>query len=130
MMYTPKFAVLVAALMTFQAGLLNAAPVKVSDFQGEGTFYAPGLGACEVTNGPSDMIAALNAPQYGNAPRGSTSCFKCATVSGPKGSVKVKIVDKCPGCKHGDLDLSPAAFNKVADEAAGRVSISWSFTSC
>ncbi|KAK9687746.1 hypothetical protein K7432_014666 [Basidiobolus ranarum] len=130
MMFTSKFALFAATVITFQSGFVITAPVKVGGFQGEGTYYAPGLGACEITNGSNDMIAALNAPQYGNAPRGSLSCFKCATVTGPKGSVKVKIVDKCPSCKHGDLDLSPAAFNKVADEAAGRVSISWSFTSC
>ncbi|ORY03531.1 barwin-like endoglucanase [Basidiobolus meristosporus CBS 931.73] len=125
-----KLALLVTAIATFQAGFLVAAPIKAGNFQGDATYYDPGLGACEATHGPSDMIAALNAPQYGNAPRGSSSCFKCATVTGPKGNVKVQIVDKCPGCKHGDLDLSPAAFNRIADEAAGRVTISWTFTSC
>ncbi|ORX97261.1 barwin-like endoglucanase [Basidiobolus meristosporus CBS 931.73] len=129
-MFASKIALLITAVATFQAGLSNAAPISSGNFKGEGTFYAPGLGACEVTSGPNELIAALNAPQYGNAPRGSDSCFKCASVTGPKGSVKVKIVDKCPGCKHGDLDLSPAAFNKIANEADGRVSISWTYTSC
>ncbi|KAK9728904.1 hypothetical protein K7432_000727 [Basidiobolus ranarum] len=130
MMFASKLALLFVAATTFQAGFLDAVPVKRDGFQGDATYYAPGLGACETTSGPSDMIAALNAPQYGNAPRGSASCFKCATVTGPKGNVKVKIVDKCPGCKHGDLDLSPAAFNQIADEASGRVSITWAFSSC
>lgn len=46
---------------------------------------------------------------------------------GPKGSVRVKIVDTCPPCVKGDVDLSPAAFGKIADFAAGRVKISWSW---
>lgn len=40
----------------------------------------------------------------------------------------VAIMDTCPGC-HGeyDLDLSPAAFNKLANPDVGRIKISWEF---
>ncbi|CAO3592957.1 unnamed protein product [Absidia cylindrospora] len=98
-------------------------------FKGDGTYYNAGMGSCGKTNTDHDMIAALNAPQMGYAanPNNNPMCGKYAKVKGPKGTVRVKIVDTCPPCKKGSLDLSPAAFIKIADLAAGRVPISWSW---
>lgn len=97
---------------------------------GEGTYYDVGLGACESSNSNSEMVAALNHAQYGSGSLArraiSSACGKQVCVTGPKGQVKVKIVDMCPGCAAGDLDLSPAAFNAIADPAQGRVGITWS----
>ncbi|CAG8494706.1 11211_t:CDS:2, partial [Paraglomus occultum] len=96
---------------------------------GDGTYYDPGIGtgSCGTLHTADEMVAALNAPQYGNYanPNDSPVCGKCVQVTGPKGTVKVKIVDKCPVCKNGDIDLSPAAFDKIADEAVGRVPVTW-----
>ncbi|KAJ2860205.1 hypothetical protein GGH94_005657 [Coemansia aciculifera] len=101
-------------------------------FTGDGTFFSPGLGSCGLTNSDSDLIAAIPAPQYGtNAnPNNAEVCGKCALVKGPKGQVKVKITDRCPVCKTGDLDLSPSAFQQIGDFDAGRIPISWSFVAC
>jgi expansin len=96
---------------------------------GDGTYYdfANGDGACMFGPSPNDMdIAALNAPDWG----GSSLCGACAEVTGPKGTVTIRIVDQCPGCKTGDLDLSPQAFGKIADMAAGRVPITWKLVTC
>ncbi|PRP87097.1 riboflavine-aldehyde-forming enzyme [Planoprotostelium fungivorum] len=95
-----------------------------ASISGQATYFAPGLGACGHTNGANDLIAALNKAQYGSG----GYCGKKATVHGPNGSVKVTIVDECPGCSYGDLDLSPAAFKKIADLSAGRVSIHWNWS--
>ncbi|RKP13781.1 RlpA-like double-psi beta-barrel-protein domain-containing protein-containing protein, partial [Piptocephalis cylindrospora] len=96
---------------------------------GDGTYYSPGqgLGSCGETHQDTEMVAALNAPQYGSFanPNASPVCGACVVVTGPKGTVKVKIVDRCPVCKSGDLDLSPAAFNRIADPAQGRVRVTW-----
>jgi len=96
---------------------------------GDGTYYDPGIGtgSCGTLHTGDEFVAALNAPQYGSFanPNDSPVCGKCVQVTGPKGTVKVKIVDKCPVCKNGDIDLSPAAFDKIADEAAGRVTVTW-----
>eukprot|EP00026_Physarum_polycephalum_P023761 Phypoly_transcript_29267.p1 GENE.Phypoly_transcript_29267~~Phypoly_transcript_29267.p1 ORF type:complete len:128 (+),score=14.33 Phypoly_transcript_29267:53-385(+) len=91
-------------------------------YSGQATYFYPGLGACGWTNGNNDLIAAVNAAQY------SGTCGRYATVHGPNGSVRVQLVDKCPGCAYGDLDLSPAAFQKIAPLSAGRVSITWDFS--
>ncbi|KAI8322598.1 barwin-like endoglucanase, partial [Martensiomyces pterosporus] len=98
-------------------------------FSGDGTYYAPGLGSCGIKNSGNQLVAAINAPQYGKTPNPNNApvCGKCALVKGPKGQVKVKIVDRCPVCKHGDLDLSPTAFNRIGSQAKGRIHITWSF---
>lgn len=67
------------------------------------------------------MIAAMNHTDYA----GSAACGEYVAVTGPKGKVTVRIVDRCPECKPGDIDLSEQAFAKIADMSAGRVPISW-----
>jgi expansin (peptidoglycan-binding protein) len=97
--------------------------------QGIATYYetANGGGACSFDPSPDDLdVAAMNAEQWG----GSGVCGACATVVGPKGSVVVRIVDLCPECKKGHLDLSPQAFEKVADLVKGRVDITWQLRAC
>ncbi|CAM0138800.1 hypothetical protein VKS41_005988 [Umbelopsis sp. WA50703] len=98
-------------------------------FSGDGTWFNPGLGSCGVTNSDDDMIAALNAPQMGSYPNPNQNpnCGKYAMVHGPKGSVRVRIEDTCPPCLKGSLDLSPAAFAKIADLSQGRISITWTW---
>jgi hypothetical protein len=100
-----------------------------SDFSGDATFYSPGMGSCGIESSDSDFIAALNAPQFGSYPNPNQNpnCGKKATVQRNGKSVTVTIVDKCPACKEGDLDLSPAAFDAIADESEGRVPITWSW---
>ncbi|KAJ2214496.1 hypothetical protein EV179_002901 [Coemansia sp. RSA 487] len=86
-------------------------------FSGDGTYFTPGLGSCGKTNAEDEFIAAINAPQYGTYanPNNAPVCGRCALVKGALGRVKVTITDKCPPCKHGDLDLSPVAFMEIGD---------------
>ncbi|CAF0957663.1 unnamed protein product [Adineta steineri] len=101
-------------------------------FHGEGTHYdvAVGYTACGTLHSRFDMVAALNAHQfdphtpYGN-PNKNSLCGKRMRVQGPSGTVDVAIVDRCPGCKTGDIDLNEAAFAKIGSTAAGRIRISW-----
>jgi expansin len=94
---------------------------------GVATYYhATGDGACMFGTSPSDlMVAAMNAEEYQNA----AYCGAFVMVNGPKGSVMVRIVDLCPGCKAGHLDLSQQAFEKIADLPQGVVPISWQVVS-
>ena len=91
--------------------------------QGQATYYnATGSGACLFDASPDDlMVTALNAPDYDNA----AWCGAYVHVYGPNGEVTVRIVDLCPECKSGDLDLSKEAFAQIANLSAGRVSITW-----
>lgn len=96
---------------------------------GEATYYdfADGSGNCGFPATPDDLrVAALNHVDYA----GSAACGSCVRIEGPDGSVDVRIVDQCPECPAGDIDLSPEAFERIAPLAAGRVPISWQTISC
>ncbi len=98
-------------------------------FAGEGTYYsATGDGACSFGSSGDKplLVGAMNAPDYNN----SNVCGACAHIKGPNGEVTVRIVDLCPECKHGDIDLSPEAFEKLAPLPDGRIAISWQFVPC
>ncbi|MBK7894157.1 MAG: hypothetical protein IPJ90_04550 [Anaerolineaceae bacterium] len=94
---------------------------------GDGTYYyATGEGNCAFDPSPQNMmIAALNHVDYANA----AYCGAYIQVTGPQGSVMVRIVDQCANCPEGDVDLSVEAFAKIAPISAGRVPISWQFVS-
>lgn len=95
-------------------------------FSGEATYYdANGTGACGFPASTDFMVAAINDEQYSKE-----NCGKCVEVTGPRGTAIVRIVDKCPGCDSGDLDLSQTAFGKVARLSDGRVKITWRFVAC
>lgn len=96
---------------------------------GEATYYtfADGTGNCGFDASPNDlMIGAMNATDYA----GSAACGGCAHLDGPSGSVTIRIVDQCPECPQGNIDLSPDAFDRIAARALGRVPISWQYVPC
>lgn len=104
----------------------DASPDASPEHSGEGTYYnAEGVGACGIQTPPDYLVAAINDEQYSKA-----NCGRCVSVDGPNGSVVVRVIDKCPGCDEGDLDLSETAFSKIADKSAGRVTITWRFVEC
>ncbi len=89
-------------------------------------YYATGAGACSFDPLPDDlMVAAMNAPEYDNA----AVCGSYVRVAGPRGKVDVRIVDLCPECLAGHLDLSLEAFARIADPVDGRVPITWTVIS-
>lgn len=95
---------------------------------GEGTFYdADGSGNCSFDPSPNDlMVAAMNQADYA----GSAVCGGCILVTGPLGSVTVRIVDRCPECAVGNVDLSAEAFAEIANPIDGRVPIEWYDVAC
>lgn len=110
------------------SGATSPTPALTPLRSGIATYYdATGEGNCSFDASPNDLdVAALNAPEYGT----SQMCGACAWVEGPQGSVLVRIVDKCPECAAGHLDLSKQAFAKISPLVAGRVDIRWQFVSC
>jgi expansin len=95
---------------------------------GQATYYgATGAGNCSFDASPGDLdVAAMNHVEYAN----SAVCGEGVHVVGPKGDVTVRIVDQCPECAQGALDLSQQAFAKIADVSAGRVPITWEVVAC
>jgi len=71
-------------------------------------------------------VAALNTAQY----NGGANCGRCAQVTGPLGTIQVRIIDECATCASGDLDLSRWAFSQIANVIDGRVPITWRYAPC
>lgn len=78
------------------------------------------------------MVLILDSAQKSSNPNDNPFCNrKIRAMRHREGqgnvSVDVTVVDRCTGCKMYDLDFSPGAFDKMADEALGRVDVTWAF---
>ncbi|KAN0140174.1 RlpA-like double-psi beta-barrel-protein domain-containing protein-containing protein [Lactarius tabidus] len=93
-------------------------------FSGSFTYYAVGLGSCGTTNVPSDFIVALNIGQYS-----SSYCGVSITITCNGKTAQATIMDECPGCGYGGLDLSEGLFQYFGSLDAGVLSGSWDFGS-
>ena len=92
--------------------------------QGHAVFYDPGQAAGSCGLGPfpaGGWYASL-------PPRGYASGRACGSyvdVSGPAGTVRAEVVDVCTDCAAGTVDLSRAAFARIADPRTGTVAVSF-----
>ncbi|KAF5358472.1 hypothetical protein D9756_001903 [Leucocoprinus leucothites] len=90
------------------------------------TFYDVGLGACGKHNVPSDFIVALNSAQFGGGYPGP-HCFEFITMTYKGKTARAQIMDECPGCPYGGLDLSEGLFKHFDSLDLGVLSGSWTF---
>jgi hypothetical protein len=106
------------------AAVLSAAARAGADPQ-TATYYATrGMGNCSYPNPPADgLYVALSRPEYAKAAR----CGGYLEVSGPDGSVLVKVIDQCPGCAAGHIDLSETAFARLAPLSAGLIKVTYTY---
>jgi expansin (peptidoglycan-binding protein) len=105
--------------------LASSCIVPGTTYSGEGTWYSGGDGG-NCGYGPTDpWYAAINATDY----EGSRTCGAFVDVTGPDGTVRVRVTDQCSECAPGDLDLGPQAFEVIADLPDGRVPITWQVVS-
>ncbi len=99
------------------------------------------LGSCGEFNVDTDLVAALNPADFAsrgacnrivrvncmsfNLPREHESSWWSRADQGR--SVTVRVVDLCPGCGPGGIDLTPAAFQQLASLDVGRIRVDWNF---
>jgi len=103
--------------------------------RGEVTFYFPGLGACGGKSTSNDLVAAVSGNLFNTFPGATANpnknpiCGQRITAKVNGKSVTVTVRDKCPGCRGKfDLDLSPAAFKRLAPLSVGRLEgVTWNF---
>lgn len=81
------------------------------------TYYDPGLGACGELHGGHEMVVALNQPQWDESALNlgfwtpNARCGQMVEISTEHGrNVKARIVDLCPACHYGSLDVSRPVF--------------------
>lgn len=89
---------------------------KLLSILGTGTYYdvSAGTGSCGQLNSDDDMVVAVSHTQMKNGanPNKNPLCNKKVTIIGKTGkSVTARIVDTCPGCNSGCLDMSSACKN-------------------
>jgi hypothetical protein len=107
------------------ASPLTARPALArSAIQGHAVFYDPGRAAGSCGLGPFPVWG-----RYASLPpRGYASGRACGSyvdVSGPAGTVRAEVVDVCTDCAAGTVDLSRAAFARIADPRTGMVAVSF-----
>jgi expansin len=91
---------------------------------GEATHYVltPGDGNCSYPGLPNGgLFVALSPGEYD----GSAACGSYIEVTGPDGSVTAEVVDQCPPCQAGHVDLSEQAFEQIAQLSAGEVPVTY-----
>ncbi|KAI0970146.1 riboflavine-aldehyde-forming enzyme [Xylaria arbuscula] len=88
---------------------------------GDMTYYNPGLGYCGWTNGDNDAVVALSPGEV------TGNCGKTIKIHKDGKTATAKVVDKCPGCATGSIDVSPAVFKQLANLDQGRVKVTWEF---
>jgi expansin len=100
------------------------ATLRQAQVSGEATHYVlqPGDGNCSFPGLPAGQLyVALSPGEYGSA----AACGSYVQVTGPDGSVTAEVVDQCPPCQAGHVDLSEAAFARIAPLAAGLVPVTY-----
>ncbi|KAI6085034.1 RlpA-like double-psi beta-barrel-protein domain-containing protein-containing protein [Hypoxylon rubiginosum] len=92
-------------------------------FDGDITYYTPGLGSCGETNTETDKVVAMSPSQFSTIP---DLCGKTITIEMGDKNTTAKVVDKCPACDANSIDVSPAVFTDLTPLDTGRAKISWS----
>ena len=106
-----------------RAALVSAAgPAK--PVSGIATHYVlhGGGGNCSYPGPPANQLfVALSTREYNNA----APCGSYLQVKGPHGTVRVEVIDQCPECAVGHIDLSEPAFAKLAPLKAGIIPVTY-----
>jgi expansin len=95
---------------------------------GRATYYdfADGTGACGFDATTDPLIGAMNQLDYD----GSAACGACANITAGGAAITIRVVDLCPECPEGAIDLHPGAFAEFAPLDQGVVDISWVYAPC
>ncbi|KAL6303393.1 hypothetical protein BKA93DRAFT_750563 [Sparassis latifolia] len=88
------------------------------------TVYDPGLGACGITNVPSDFVVALDSDQYGSGYPGP-NCFLSITIQVGNTTAIAQITEECPSCPLYGLQLTPGLFEVFAALEVGVLYGTW-----
>ncbi|MEU0550109.1 expansin EXLX1 family cellulose-binding protein [Micromonospora sp. NPDC005979] len=99
-----------------------APPSGSTVHRGTASFYDAGRsgGTCSFPGPPADRLyVAVGSSRYANA----AACGSYLDVTGPRGTVRVLVMDQCGGCGSSKIDLSDEAFARIADRSQGIASV-------
>lgn len=104
------------------AAVRSAAELAAAPGSQEATHYVlAGLPNCSYSPPADGLYVALPAPEYASA----AQCGSYLQVTGPDGTVRVEVIDQCPECAAGHIDLSETAFARLAPLSTGLISVSY-----
>ena len=110
------------ATVTLLAQTSGAACAAMAVSHGQATYYAAdGGGNCSFDKVANPLVVALGNAEY-NA---GAACGGYLDVTGAKGTVRVKVTDRCPECAPGHLDLSRQAFARIGNTVDGLIPITY-----
>ncbi|CAE6535785.1 unnamed protein product [Rhizoctonia solani] len=138
MMYSFTLSTFITLCVFVFSGTSTAAPVVArhgdehSYHQGEATYYDTerNNGACGWFNHDYEHVLAISQSMWDETRDGngrSTACGRGVTLRHNGHYVDAVVVDLCPECEHGSVDLSPSAFEALDQKDAGRIWIDWWF---
>ncbi|KAH9057651.1 RlpA-like double-psi beta-barrel-protein domain-containing protein-containing protein [Lactarius vividus] len=98
------------------------------DFQARLTYYDidVGLTACGGRYPASAFVVALNGAMFGSGYPGP-HCGQTIVLTANGKTTTAVVVDKCPGCPNGGLDLTRGLFHFFADLSVGVIQGSWHY---
>lgn len=108
---------------SFAASSFAGVPVAAAANE-EATDYVLAAGTdgnCSFSAPADDLFVALPPPEYA----AGAACGSYLEVTGPRGSVRVKVIDQCPECGAGHIDLSQTAFSRIGVLSQGIISVSY-----
>lgn len=118
-------AALGVALVVQNSGAACAAPPSTTASKGKATYFSLDgtIGNCSFPSPPADdlFVALGQSNQYS----AGAACGTYIDVTGPKGKTRVKVIDSCPECPAGHLDLSLTAFKKIGVQSDGIIPITY-----
>lgn len=82
------------------------------------------MGSCGLDNGKDEHVVAINHGDMANSanPNANPYCDKYINIYDESGNrVQVKIVDTCPVCEPGAIDVTEPVFKLVRPNGDGRV---------
>ena len=109
------------------ASLVMAAPPAAAATTGKATHYeAVGGGStngnCSFPALPTNQLyVAVSPAEYAKG----AACGTYLDVTGPKGKVRVVVMDQCPECAAGHIDLSKTAFGRIGTLSDGIVPVTY-----
>jgi expansin len=111
--------------LSLSALSLSALSEQSGTASGTATHYVlTGLPNCSYASPPAnDLFVALSPAEYD----GAAACGGYMTVTGPDGSVTVQVIDQCPDCAAGHIDLSEPAFAELAPLNAGLINVHYQY---
>jgi expansin (peptidoglycan-binding protein) len=89
---------------------------------GSASYYTAGRnGMCNLGTPADGAYAAVGKAEYA----GGQGCGTLLDVTGPSGTTRVQVVDLCPSCPAGKIDLGKGAFQRIGALSAGIIPVTY-----